>query len=258
MSLFVDSFVKRKVLALQDFTYLLINSFRNAFSPPRYFVDTLIQMDAIGFGSLPIVLLTGLFTGAVLALQTYRTLQTFGEVGLMGQAVALSVVRELGPVLTALMVAGRNSSGIASEIGSMLVSEQIDALRALGTDPLRKLVSPRLYATLFTLPLLTILADFFALFGGYVISISIAKLTSAEYWTSAYQSLTFEDVTQGLIKPFFFAVVIALVGCYFGLNTTGGTEGVGRSTTRAVVAASVLILVLDFFITRFLIGIRFA
>ncbi len=254
----MESFLKRKVLAVQDFTYLLVNSIRSSFTRPRYIVDTLLQMDIIGFGSLPIVLLTGIFTGAVLALQTYRTLQNFGEVGLMGQAVALSVVRELGPVLTALMVAGRNSSGIASEIGSMLVSEQIDALRALGTDPLRKLVAPRLYATLFTLPLLTILADFIAMFGGYLMSVSMAHLTSAEYWTSAYQSLRFEDVTQGLIKPIFFAFVIALVGCYFGLNTTGGTEGVGRSTTQAMVAASVLILVLDFFITRFLIGIKFA
>ncbi len=254
----VESFFKRKILAIQDFTYLFVNCFRNLFSPPRYYVDTLIQMDIIGFGSLPIVLLTGLFTGAVLALQTYRTLQTFGEVGLMGEAVALSVVRELGPVLTALMVAGRNSSGIASEIGSMLVSEQIDALRALGTDPLRKLVSPRLYATVFTLPLLTIVADFMAMIGGYFVSVSIAKLTTDEYWTSVYQSLNFHDVTQGLLKPFFFAVVIALVGCYFGLSTTGGTEGVGRSTTRAMVTASVLILVIDYFLTQFLIGIQFA
>ncbi|PYV20168.1 MAG: transporter [Acidobacteria bacterium] len=253
-----ESFAKGTVLAVQNFVYLFTNSVRALFTPPRYVVDTLLQMDTIGFGSLPIVLLTGVFTGAVLALQTYRTLQTFGEVGVMGEAVALSMVRELGPVLTALMVAGRNSSGIASEIGSMLVSEQIDAMRALGTDPMRKLVAPRLHATVFTLPLLTILSDFMGLLGGYVISIETAHLTSSEYWTSAYQSLTFEDVTQGLIKPFFFAAIIALVGCYFGLSTTGGTEGVGRSTTRAVVAASVWILVFDFFITRFLIGIRFA
>jgi phospholipid/cholesterol/gamma-HCH transport system permease protein len=254
----IENFLKKMVLAVQEFLYLLRDSVRSAFSPPRYLEDTLTQMDTIGFGSLPIVLLTGFFTGAVLALQTYRTLQTFGEVGILGEAVALSVVRELGPVLTALMVAGRNSSGIASELGSMLVSEQIDAMRALGTDPLRKLVAPRLYATLITLPLLTILSDFMGLLGGYMISATTAHLTTREYWSSAYQSLTVEDVVQGLIKPVFFAVVVALVGCYFGLRTAGGTEGVGRSTTRAVVAASVWILVLDFFITRFLIGIRFA
>jgi len=253
----VANFAKRTVLAVQEFTFLLVSSLRHAFTRPRYLVDTLVQMDVIGFGSLPIVLLTGFFTGGVLALQTYRTLSTFGEVGLLGQVVALSMVRELGPVLTALMVAGRNSSGIASEIGSMLVSEQIDAMRALGTDPLRKLVTPRLFATLLTLPLLTVLSDFFGMLGGAVVSTSTARLSSAEYWTSAYQALYFEDVAQGLMKPFIFAVVVALVGCYFGLHTTGGTEGVGRSTTQAVVVACVLILILDFFFTKFLIAIGF-
>lgn len=253
----IEDFIKRKVLAVQDFSDLVVTAFQKAFSPPRYLVDTLIQADVIGFGSLPIVLLTGFFIGGVLALQTYRTLITFGEVGLLGQVVALSVVREFGPVVAALMVAGRNASGIASEIGSMLVSEQIDAMRALGTDPLRKLVVPRLVATVVTLPLLTVLSDFCGMFGGYIISYYTVHLTTAEYWTSAYQALGFEDVAQGLIKPFFFGAVVSLVGCYFGLHTKGGTEGVGRSTTQAVVAASVLILVLDFFITKFLIAIRF-
>jgi phospholipid/cholesterol/gamma-HCH transport system permease protein len=252
------SYLKRKVLAVQDGSYLLINSVRALMTPPHYNVDALMQMDVIGVGSLPIVLLTGFFTGAVLALQTYRTLTRFGSATILGEAVALSVVRELGPVLTALVVAGRVSSGIASELGSMLVSEQIDALRAMGTDPQRKLVAPRLFATVVTLPLLTILSDFIAMLGGYVISLSVAHLTSNEYWSPAYQSLDYHDVTQGLIKPVFFAVVIALVGCFQGLQTTGGTEGVGRSTTQAVVVASVVILVLDFFITQFLIGIRFA
>ena len=252
------SVLKRTVLAIQNASYLFANSLASMFSRPRYPVDLLIQMDVIGFGSLPIVLLTGLFTGAVLALQTYRTLERFGEVGLMGQAVALAVVLELGPVFTAVVVAGRNSSGIASELGSMLVSEQIDALRAMGTDPQRKLVAPRLYATLFTLPPLTILADFMAMLGGWLISLSVAHLSSKEYWSSAYESLTYRDVTQGLVKPVFFAMVISLVGCYFGLTTSGGTEGVGRSTTQAVVVSSVVILMLDLLITRFLIGIGFA
>jgi phospholipid/cholesterol/gamma-HCH transport system permease protein len=214
----IDTFLKRKVLAVQQFINLLVDSIRQVFSPPRYVVDTLMQMDVIGFGSLPIVLLTGFFTGGVLALQSYRTLGRFGETGLMGEVVALSVVRELGPVLTA---------------------------------------GPRLYATVITLPLLTILADFCGLLGGYFVSVYSVRLTTAEYWTSAYQALDFQDVTQGLIKPFIFAVVIALVGCHYGLHTTGGTEGVGRSTTQAVVLASVLILVLDFFVTKFLLGIKF-
>ena len=250
-------FVKRKVLDVQNFSLLLVSSLQRAFTPPRYLIDTLIQMDVIGVGSLPIVLLTGFFTGGVLALQSYRTLSTFGEVSILGEVVALSVVRELGPVLTALMVAGRISSGIASELGSMLVSEQIDAMRAFGTDPIRKLVLPRLFATLATLPVLTILADFCGILGGFFISFYTVRLTSEEYWTSVYQTLTFQDVTQGLLKPFFFAVVISMVGCYYGLNAKGGTEGVGRSTTQAMVVASVLILILDFFITKFLIAIRF-
>jgi len=250
-------FVKRWVLAVQDFTFLLGAAFQRSLTPPRYVIDTLLQMDIIGVGSLPIVVLTGFFTGGVLALQTYRTLSTFGEVSLLGQVVALSVVRELGPVLTALMVAGRISSGIASEIGSMLVSEQIDAMRAFGTDPIRKLVLPRLFASLSTLPVLTILSDFCGILGGFFISFYTVRLTTEEYWTSVYQTLTFQDVAQGLLKPFFFAMVIALVGCYQGLNTRGGTEGVGRSTTQAMVIASVLILVVDFFITKFLIAIHF-
>ncbi len=257
MSGLIDNFVKQKVLAVQEFTELSWGVLRATFTPPRYLTDLLMQMDVIGFGSLPIVLLTGFFTGGVLALQTYRTLANFGEVGLLGQAVSLSVVRELGPVLTALMVAGRNSSGIASEIGSMLVSEQIDAMRALGTDPLRKLVAPRLYATVICLPLLTILADFFGMLGGYFVSIYTAHLTSEQYWTSVYQALDFKDVTQGLAKPFLFAFLVAQVGSFYGLRTRGGTEGVGRSTTQAVVVASVLILVVDFFFTKFLIGIHF-
>jgi len=254
----MESLAKRTIFSIQEFTYLVAHSVRGAFSPPRYIADTLVQMDTLGVGSIPIVLLSGFFTGAVFALQSYRTLQTFGETGLLGEAVALALVRELGPVLTALMVAGRNSSGIASELGSMLVSEQIDAMRALGTDPMRKLVTPRLYGTLITLPVLTILNDFTGMLGGYLVATGIARLTGAEYWTSAYQSLTFEDVAQGLIKPLFFAFVISLVGCYYGLRTTGGTEGVGRSTTRAVVAASVGIIMLDFLITQFLIAVKFA
>jgi phospholipid/cholesterol/gamma-HCH transport system permease protein len=254
----IQNYLKSKVLAVQDFSYLLARAFRNAFSSPRYYTDTVNQMDVIGVGSIPIVVLTGFFTGAVLALQTYRTLQTFGSATLLGEVVALSIIRELGPVLTAVVVAGRASSGIASEIGSMLVSEQIDALRALGTDPLRKLVSPRLYAALFMLPVLTILADFFGLLGGYFISISVARLTGPEYWNTAYQSLTFRDFTQGLMKPILFGIIIALVGCYFGLSTEGGTEGVGRSTTQAVVVAIVLVIMVDFFVTRLLIGIGFA
>ena len=249
----LDGFAKQRVLAVQEFTLLAGRAFRNIFRPPHYFADIVQQMDFIGFGSLPIVILTGFFTGAVLALQMANTLTTFGETSLTGQLVALSLVRELGPVLTALMVAGRNSSGIASELGSMVVSEQIEAMRALGTDPIKKLVTPRLIATVIMLPLLTILMDFMGLWGGFATSFFMIQLNPAQYWTSAYQALEFGDLFQGLLKPFMFAFIVALVGCYYGLSTRGGTQGVGRSTTQAVVAASILILAFDFFLTKMLL-----
>jgi phospholipid/cholesterol/gamma-HCH transport system permease protein len=253
----IDGFLKRQVQSVQNFTNLLASGFGNLFTSPRYLSDAMAQLDIIGVGSLPIVLLTGFFTGAVLALQTYRTLSTFGAVGLLGQVVSISIVRELGPVLTALMVAGRTSTGIASELGSMLVSEQIDAMRAMGTDPGRKLVTPRLYAALVAMPLLTVLADFFGLVGGYILSSYAAHLSTTEYWTSAYQTLSIQDVTQGLMKPFFFAIIVVMVGCYFGLTARGGTEGVGRATTEAMVVASVLIIIVDFLLTKLLIAVGF-
>lgn len=245
---------KSKVLAVQEFTLLGVRAIQNIFTRPRYLADTLLQMDIIGVGSLPIVILTGLSTGMVLALQTSKTLQTFGEVTLTGQLVALSLVRELGPVLTSLMVTGRNTSGMASEIGSMLVSEQIDAMRALGIDPSKKLVTPRLVATLCMLPLLTIISDFVGVTGGFVVSFFIIRMDPIQYWTTAYQSLHFEDIFQGMIKPFIFGYILAMVGCYFGLTTRGGTQGVGRATTQSVVAASVLILTIDFFVTKLLMA----
>jgi phospholipid/cholesterol/gamma-HCH transport system permease protein len=169
--------------------------------------------------------------------------------------VTIALVRELGPVLTALMVVGRNSSGMASELGSMKVTEQIDAMRALGTDPVQKLVTPRLVATCVVLPLLTIIADFLGLFGGFIIAYTLLQMTPVYYWNSAWQALSYGDIFQGLIKPFSYAFVVALVGCHYGLRTTGGTQGVGRSTTRAVVVASVWIFVLDFCITRFFVNL---
>jgi phospholipid/cholesterol/gamma-HCH transport system permease protein len=250
----LSDFAKERVLAVQDFTLLAARAVRNIFRTPLYVVDILKQMDFIGFGSLPIVVLTGFFTGAVLALQMSKTLTTFGETSLTGQLVMLSLVRELGPVLTSLMVTGRNSSGIASELGSMVVSEQIDAMRALGTDPSKKLVTPRLVATVVMLPMLTIISDFMGMLGGFATSFFVIHLNPSQYWTSAYHALDLNDVFQGLLKPFIFAFIVSLIGCYYGLTTRGGTEGVGRSTTQAVVAASVLILITDFFITKILLA----
>ena len=242
--------LKRPVLAVQDFFQLFGPAVGNVFRGPHYTDDIVLQMNDIGVGSLPIVVLTGLFSGAVMALQMYRALATYGQVGQTGKIVAISLVRELGPDLTALMVAGRSASGMASELGSMKVTEQIDAMRALGTDPVQKLVTPRLIATAVMLPLLTIIADFVGIFAGWVIAITFLNLTSRQYWSSAWRALDWSDLAQGLIKPFVFAFVIALVGCFYGLRTSGGTQGVGRSTTEAMVTASVTIFVLTYFITQ--------
>jgi phospholipid/cholesterol/gamma-HCH transport system permease protein len=199
--------------------------------------------------------LIGFFTGAVLAVQTANTLQRFGSITLIGQLVSLSMVRELGPVLTGILVAGRNSSGMASELGSMVVTEQIDAMRALGTDPMKKLVTPRVTASVFMLFFLTILSDLLGLTGGLFVSKLLLNLDARQYWNNAWQSLVFADVFMGLVKPILFGFIIATVGCFYGMTARGGTQGVGRATTQAVVAASVLIVVVNFFTTQFLMKV---
>jgi len=237
-------FLKRPVETFQEFLYLSGRAFRNIVRSPHYADDILLQMDAIGVGSLFIVSLIGFFSGIVMALQMSRALATYGAQGQIGQIVSITLVRELGPVLASLLVAGRNASGIASELGSMRVTEQIDAMRALGTDPIQKLVTPRLIAMAVVLPLLTIIADFLGLIGGWFIAYSMLNITTDQYWSTAWRILEYNDLTQGLIKPFLFAIVIALVGCYYGMNTSGGTQGVGRATTKAVVVASVWIFII--------------
>jgi phospholipid/cholesterol/gamma-HCH transport system permease protein len=245
-------FAKDKIQTVQDYARFSAQAVANLFRRPFYLIDMVRQADLIGVGSLPIVVLTGFFTGAVLAVQASNTLERFGSITLVGQLVSLSMVRELGPVLTSLMVAGRNSSGMASELGSMVVTEQIDAMRALGTDPMKKLVTPRVVATVFMLFFLTIISDIVGLTGGLFIAKVMLRLDARQYWFNAWQTLVFQDVFMGLIKPILFGFIIATVGCFYGMGARGGTQGVGRATTQAVVAASVLILAGDLFITRFL------
>src|SRR5262249_17401464 len=200
-------------------------------------------MDLIGVGSLITVSLIGLFSGIIMAMQMSRVLNQYGAQGQVGVVVSITLVRELGPVLTALLVAGRNGSAIASELGSMKVTEQIDAMRALGTDPIQKLVTPRLIATCTVLPLLTVISDFIGLVGGSIIGQIQLGVASSQYWTSAWQAIEYNDLAQGLIKPFVFGIIIALVGCFYGMQTSGGTQGVGRATTKAVVVAYVWIII---------------
>jgi phospholipid/cholesterol/gamma-HCH transport system permease protein len=241
---------KRQLLILQDYTYLAIRAVASLFTPPHYVNDLLQQMDLIGIGSLPIVLLTGAFIGAVMVLQTASQFERFGETSLTGDIVSLALVRELGPAITGLLVAGRNASGMASELGSMLVTEQVDAMRAMGTDPNRKLVAPRVLATMCVLPLLTAMADFVGLTGGFIVSYTTLHIGAVEFWTRALNALEFSDLMQGMAKPVMFGFLLATIGCYKGLTVRGGTQGVGRATTQAVVSSSVAILVSDFFLTK--------
>jgi phospholipid/cholesterol/gamma-HCH transport system permease protein len=251
----LDSVAKHGVAAVQEYAILSGRALSNLFRQPRYVDDIFTQADIIGVGSLPIVILTGFFTGAVLALQSASSLAQFGATAITGTLVSLSMIKELGPVLTSLMVSGRNASGMASELGSMMVTEQIDAMRALGTDPIKKLVVPRLVATVIMSFFLTVISDTVGTLGGAFVAIFLLGQDGSQYFHNAYQSLRYPDVLQGLSKPLFFGFIIASVGCYFGMTTRGGTQGVGRSTTQAVVVSSVLIIVVDFIISRFMIGI---
>jgi phospholipid/cholesterol/gamma-HCH transport system permease protein len=244
------NFVTRSIFELQETTLMTARAVGGLFKGPRYITEAIAQMDVIGVGSLTIILLTGFFTGGVLAIQTYPTLAFWGQQAQTGRLVAVSLVRELGPVLTALMVSGRVGSAIAAELGSMSVSQQIDAMRALGTDPVRKLVAPRIIALVVTLPLLTVLADCVGIAGGAFAATSLYGLTTAEFFTSVHEGISANDIIGGVIKPICFAFIIGSIACYKGLTTEGGTVGVGRSTTRAVVSASIVVIISDFFLAR--------
>jgi phospholipid/cholesterol/gamma-HCH transport system permease protein len=251
----VEKWAKAALLEVQEYVLLVVAFIRSLFSRPYYRRDIIEQFEDIGVGSLTVVLLTGFFTGAALALQTGQTLDRFGARSLVGQLVSASMIRELGPVLTGLMLAGRVGSGIAAELGSMAVTDQINALRALGTDPMRKLVVPRVLAGTFMAPVLTVLADTFAIVAGWIIAVTSLRVGSSTYWSAVLDGLYLQDAWQGLAKPFVLGFVIMTIGCHVGLRTRGGTQGVGRATTNAVVAASVAVIAVDFFLTPLLINL---
>lgn len=257
MRLLLTGWTKRALFEVQEYVKLCAALARGVTSRPIYVRDIIEQFDAIGVGSITVVLLTGGFTGAVLALQSGMTLDQFGARSVVGRLISASMVKELGPVLTALMVTGRVGSGIAAELGSMAVTDQLNALRALGTDPVRKLAVPRVLAGLVMVPILTIISDFVGIVGAWIIAVTQLRVASSVYWNSVIAGLFIEDVWMGLIKPVFLGFAIVSIACYVGMGTTGGTQGVGRSTTQAVVAGSVAVLVLDFVITTLLISLLY-
>ena len=225
------------------------------FTRPFYLREVVNQMYIIGVQSLPIVALTSFFTGMILALQSGHEMAVFGAKMYVGTLVSMSLIRELGPVLTGVVIAGRVGAGIAAELGSMKVTEQLDAMRAMGTDPVKKLVATRFVAGLFMVPALTILADGVGISGGLFVSNATFGIAPSLYWKTVLDPLTLDDLIMGMVKPLVFGIMLIWTACYTGLATEGGTEGVGKSTTMAVVVSSILILVGDYFVTQILIWI---
>ena len=253
----LQSWLKGAVLEVQEYVRLVARVATASMTPPVYYRDIIGQFDSIGVGSLTVVLLAGLFTGMVLALNSGYTLDQFGARSMVGRLISASMVKELGPVLTGLMVSGRVGSGIAAELGSMLVTDQIAALRALGTDPIRKLVVPRVLAGLIMVPILTVLASGIGMVGGWIVTVLQFHVASTIYWSSVTQGLYVQDVWMGIIKPFFLGFTIVTIGCHVGMRTTGGTQGVGNATKLAVVASSVAVIAVDFMVTKVLIVLMY-
>ncbi len=246
------SLILRGLDDLGRFFYIMAESVLWTFRRPFDGAELLRQMVRVGWDSIPVVFLTCLFTGMVLALQTFRGFERFHAEGFVGSVVALSLTRELAPVLTGLMVAGRVGSAMAAELGTMRVTEQIDALYAMATEPIQYLVVPRVTASVLMLPILTVMGDAVGIIGGWMVSVGLFGANSYLYMERTFQFLEVNDVTSGLIKAAFFGLILSVTGCTKGFYTSGGAEGVGRSTTSAVVTASLYILLSDFFLTKVL------
>lgn len=246
--------VKKYVQGAQEFFLLVRNAF---FGTPwmfKYSRETLRQVNIIGVTAVPLILLAALFIGLVLALEWGTKLEPFGAKILMGRIVSIGTIREIGPVITGLMLAGRNGAKISAELGSMKVTEQISALTALGTDPVRRLVVPRQVASIATILPLTVFADAIAIVAGYVVAVAWLHTPGNLYWTSAFDSLLMKDLAIGLLKPFFFGYIIATISCYYGMNTEGGATAVGDSATKAVMFSSLGVLASDFVLSKLIIS----
>ena len=231
---------------------LLISAIAWMFRPPFRLRVIFKQMEFVGVNSIFVVLITGAFTGMVFALQSYYGFRMFRGESLVGATVALAVTRELGPVFTALMVTGRVGSAMTAEIGTMRVTEQIDALHTMSVNPIHYLVMPRIVAAVLMLPVLTIVSDFIGIVGGYFVGVNLLKINSGIFMAKIIELVGLDDIFNGLIKAAFFGLILSLIGCYKGMNTTGGAEGVGKATTQSVVLSSVTIFISDYFLTSFM------
>jgi phospholipid/cholesterol/gamma-HCH transport system permease protein len=239
--LLIEEFGKVMLLFLSVFSWMI--------KPPYRFHEIFKQMESVGVNSLPVVAITGGFTGMVLAIQTYYGFRMFGGESLVGATVALSMTRELGPAITALMVTGRAGSAMAAELGTMRVTEQIDALYTMSVNPVQYLILPRILAGIVMLPFLTIVSDFIGIVGGYFVGVKLLNINSGIFVARIVEFVDLGDIFNGLIKSAVFGLILSLVGCYKGFSTTGGAAGVGRATTQSVVISSVSILISDYFLT---------
>ena len=245
--------VRERFSELQDFYILSFRSLLGLASRPFYFKDAVEQMDYTGSGSSLIILIVSLFVGMALSLQLEAQLAFMGLQNYTGKVVAISIIREIGPVTVALVYAGRAGSGMASELGSVVLGHQVDTLRVFGVDPIKKLVVPRMLSSIVMLPALTIIGDAASLLGGYYIAVFVNHLSATMYWVSVREVLTFDYVMPGVIKPFIFGFLIACISCYTGLSARGGAIGLRSSTTRAFVLSVMAIIVFDFLITKSMI-----
>lgn len=249
----MNAWIRTQVQALGAYAALIVEVFRDLLRRGVNPDELSRQITRIGLNSMPIVFLTSIFTGMVLALQTAYGLHRFGAKYYVGNVVGLGLVRELGPVLTAIMLCGRVGAGIAAELASMVATEQVDAMRALGASPVRKLVTPRIVAAVIVLPALVVFADLIGIYGGALVTVLELKISLYSYYRSLMYTVVIRDVIDGLIKSALFGFLLVSIACYKGLNTRGGTEGVGLTTTSAVVTGSVVIFICNFFITKLLL-----
>jgi len=248
------SLVSGIIGTVQNFTLMVARSFRYIFVHFR-FRESLLEMDRLGVGSIPIVFLASLFAGLDMALQFSVVMAPYGAINLLGKVVATSVIRDMGPVLASLVMSARVTAGIASELGMMATTQQIEALLVMGVDPVDRLVAPKLLAGMVMLPVLSVVGDFLGVLAGLAVAVFGAHVPAPLYWSGVRTALTLPNLLNGMVKPFVFGFILVSIGCYYGLRTSGGAQGVGRSTTKAVVYAAIWILVANFLISKLLIDI---
>jgi phospholipid/cholesterol/gamma-HCH transport system permease protein len=249
---FIGAVTEKPAQGLGRIILLFFSVVKSIFKPPFDIRNIIRQMLEVGVNSLPVILITAMFTGMVLALQTYTGFKRFGAEGLVGSVVALSMTRELGPVLSALMLTGRAGSAMAAELATMRVTEQIDALETLATDPIKYLIVPRFLSGVTMLPALVVVANILGILGGYYVAVVLFGMSSNSYMRTTWEYLQIEDIYSGLIKACFFGAVFTLICCYRGFNAKGGAEGVGKATTSAVVYSSMTVLISEYFLSAWL------